>query len=108
MKQSGFSPKARWDTLPASRQGIPESNHGDPALLNERIQVLAFFNASKIYPRMFIWKSKIYKIKSITYNWQERQGSETISCFSVNIGSDLYQISFNNTSYSWKIDKIIE
>jgi len=102
MKQSGFSPKARWD------RHIPESNHGDPGLLNEKIQVLAFFSASKIYPRMFIWNNKIYKIKSITYNWQEHTGKETTNCFSVNTGLDLYQISFNNTSYSWKIDKIIE
>jgi len=101
VKQSGFSPKARWD------RHIPQNNHDDTGLLNERIQVLAFFSASKIYPRMFIWNNKIYKIKAITYNWQERQGTETISSFAVNTGSGLYQISFNNTSYSWKIDKII-
>ncbi len=100
MKQSGFSPKVRWD------RHIPES-HNDPKLLGERIQVLAFFSGTKIYPRMFIWNNKIYKVKSITYNWQERFGRETSNCFSVNTGSDLYQISFNNTSYAWRIDKII-
>ncbi len=102
MRQGDFSPKARWD------RHIPESNHDDPELLNEKIQVLAFFSGSKIYPRMFIWNDKIYKVKNITYNWQERQGRETINYFSVNTGFDLYQISFNNTSYCWKIDKIIE
>jgi len=101
MRQSGFSPKARWD------RHIPES-HNDPELLNERIQVIAFFSGSKIYPRMFIWNNQTYKIKEITYNWQERKGLETISYFSVSTGPDLYQISFNNTTYGWKIDKIIE
>jgi hypothetical protein len=103
VKQSGFSPKARWDrNIPEN--AIPE----DPAILNERIQVLAFFNDGKIYPRLFIWNNRHYRIKNITYNWQERQGRETINYFSVNTGSDFYQISFNNTSYIWRIDKIIQ
>ena len=102
MQQSGFNPKARWD------RHIPQSTDYDPENLNERIEVLTWFKADKIYPRIFIWKNKKYKIKAITYNWQERLGKETINYFSVNTGSNLYQISFNNTSYSWKIDKIIE
>ena len=104
MKQSGFSPKARWD------RNIPQTeNHSyAPEQLNERIEVLAYFKAGKIYPRIFSWNNKKYKIKQITYNWQERTGKETTNYFSVNTGFDLYQISFNNTSYSWKIDKIIE
>ena len=102
MKPSGFNPKARWD------RRIPERQPYDPKQLNEKIQVLALFKAAKIYPRMFIWNNKKYKIKNITYNWQERQGSEVVNYFSVSTGTDLYQISFNNTSYSWKIDKIID
>jgi hypothetical protein len=102
MQHSGFNPKARWD------RHIPEESNRDPSLLNARIQVLAFFSAGKIYPRRFIWNNRLYKVKAITYNWQERQGRETISYFSVDTGFDFYQISFNNTSFSWKIDKIIE
>ena len=103
MKHSGFNPQARWD------RHIPEtSDSHDPKQLNEKIQVLAWFKNAKIYPRRFIWNNKIYKVKDITYNWQERHGQEIISCFSVDTGSDLYQISFNNTSYGWRIDKIIE
>jgi hypothetical protein len=101
MGPAGFNPKARWD------RHIPQSSQHDPNLLNERIQVLAFFNGGKITPRLFIWNNKKYKIKSITYNWQERQGETTINYFSVDTGFDLYQISFNNTSLGWRIDKII-
>ena len=103
MSHSGFNPKARWD------RHIPlENDTYDPQNLNQRIEVLAWFKNAKIYPRMFSWKNKIYKIKKVTYNWQERQGQETISCFSVTTGIDLYQISFNNTSLSWRMDKTIE
>lgn len=98
MKQSGFSPKARWDRqLPAVRNEE----------LNEKIQVSATFNGGKIYPHSFIWNNQTYEIKEITYNWQERKGSETINYFSVSTGPDLYQISFNSSSLGWRIDKIL-
>lgn len=104
MKPSGFNPRARWD------RHIPqtENRNPDPDVLNERIEVLAYFKAGKIYPRLFVWNQREYQIKEITYNWQERKGTETINFFSVNTGSDLYQISFNNTGLGWRLERIIE
>lgn len=103
MKHSGFNPKARWD------RNIPENvNSDEPGLLNERIEVIAWFKNARIYPRIFFWNGKKYKIKKITYNWQERLGSETLAYFSVDTGSGLYQISFNNTTFGWRLDKVIE
>lgn len=102
MVQSGFNPKARWD------RHIPETEDYHLNELNERIQVLAWFRNGKIMPRVFVWRDKKYKIKQITYNWQERQGREIISYFSVDTDADLYQISFNNTSLSWRINRKIE
>ncbi|MBU4472593.1 MAG: hypothetical protein KJ842_00335 [Candidatus Omnitrophica bacterium] len=102
MSQSGFNPKARWD------RHIPQDSNHDSSLLNERIQAIVFFKGGKIYPRRFIWNNKIYKVKAINYNWQERQGKEIINYFSVNTGSGFYQISFNNTTLGWRLDKIIE
>ena len=54
----------------------------------------------------FLWEK--YKIQVITYQWQERRGQELTSCFAVNTGFDLYQISFNSTTLGWRLDKIIE
>jgi len=102
MANAGFNPHARWD------RHIPQTNDYQPEELNERIQVLAWFRNGKILPRQFIWNNKKYKIKEVTYNWQERQGRETISYFSVSTETDLYQISFNNTTYGWRINRIIE
>lgn len=101
MRQGSFK-NSRWD------RHIPETGQDiDNQELNENIQVLAWFKNARIYPRVFAWKGKIYRIKKITYNWQEKCGRETINYFSVDTGASLYQISFNNTSYAWKIDKII-
>lgn len=102
MKPSGFSPHARWD------RHIPEdSGAHPPGLLEERIKVLAFFSAGRILPRAFFWRDRKYKVKAVHYSWQERQGAEVINRFSVDTGADLYQLSFSNATYGWKIDKII-
>jgi len=99
-----FNPKARWD------RHIPETdaNNYSPEELNEKIEVLARFASGKVKPEIFIWKNREYKIKKITYFWQERQGLEIISYFSVDTDPNLYQISFNNTSLRWQIDKTLE
>ncbi|MDD5729706.1 MAG: hypothetical protein PHN57_01060 [Candidatus Omnitrophica bacterium] len=97
-----FNPKARWD------RHIPEdSDSAGQEPLAEIIEVLAWFKQGKIYPRLFTWNNKKYKVKRVTYNWQERRGQETINYFSVSTGSDLYQISFNAKTLGWRIDKII-
>ncbi len=101
MRPAGFNPKARWD------RRFPEAGC-DPQNLNEKIEVLVLFKAGKIYPRVFFWKQNKYRVRNITYNWQERRGQEIVNFFSVSTGNDLYQISFNNTALSWRIDKIIE
>lgn len=101
MVQSGFNPRARWD------RHIPQGEDYQPNELNEIIQVLAWFRNTKITPRWFIWRGRKYKIKQITYNWQERQGGAIINYFSVCSGADLYQISFNNTTSGWRLNKII-
>ena len=94
-----FNPKARWDReLPA--------NGND--LLNERISVHVFFDKSRIQPTRFIWNDQSYEIKDVTYFWQERQGAALISFFSVDTGSDIYQLSFNNRTFGWRLDKIIQ
>lgn len=103
MAQSGFNPKARWDRF------IPEdTDSGQDSLLSQRIDVLAWFKNAKVYPRSFFWNGKEYKIQKITYSWQERLGRETLIYFSVDAGCGLYQISFNNTTLGWRLDKVIE
>jgi|GEM_PF-219497 len=138
MPSSGFNPNARWDrpgrdrslgnasnsfSRPAtSRQAgsrplwhslaggeiCPVIRNSEPGSLNGRIEVLSWFRNGRISPRAFIWNKKFYRVKEITYRWQERLGQAVISYFSVRTSANLYQISFNNTSYSWRIDKVID
>ncbi|MDP2940756.1 MAG: hypothetical protein Q8N85_00655 [Candidatus Omnitrophota bacterium] len=114
MQHSSFNPKARWDRNIPQQAGTHHNcraglnlPYNNPEELNEKIEVFAWFRNAKIYPRMFVWNHRRYRVQSVTYNWQERSGSAVISRFSVNTGSDLYQISFNNATYGWQLDRII-
>lgn len=102
MNQNSFNPQARWDRFE------PESSGFNPDALNERIEVLAYFKQAKIFPKSFTWHGQEYLIESITYNWQERIGQALISYFSVLCAGQIYQISFDNSTFRWQIDKLIQ
>ncbi|MCK9572543.1 MAG: hypothetical protein M0Q96_04625 [Candidatus Omnitrophica bacterium] len=102
MNQNSFSPKARWDRFEPDKAGF------NPDALNERINVLAYFEHAKIFPKSFNWHDKEYTIEKITYNWQERVGQALINYFSVICAGQLYQISFDNFTFRWQLDKIIQ
>jgi len=103
MPNQSFNPKARWDI------NIPETSQQESREeLNEKIDCFVLFKSGKMIPQRIFWNNKEYEIKSVSYYWQEHRGRELLHYFSVNTGSNLYQISFNNTSLRWQIDKIIE
>lgn len=102
MNQNSFNPQARWDRFE------PDKSDFNPDVLNERIDVLVFFKNGRIFPKNFTWKNKEYPIETITYSWQEHSGQALISYFSVLCASQMYQISFNNSTFRWQIDKIID
>jgi len=101
MNQNSFNPKARWDRFELQAQGF------NPDDLAERIEVLAYFKNARIFPKSFTWNNKEYQIETITYNWQERLGQALVNYFSVSCLGQLYQISFNNSTFRWQIDKLI-
>jgi hypothetical protein len=102
MNQNSFNPKARWDRFEPDKTGF------NPEALNERIEVLALFKNARIFPQSFIWNNKEYQIQTITYNWQERLGQAQVNYFSVLSAGQMYQISFNNSTFRWQIDKLIQ
>lgn len=102
MNQNSFNPKARWDRFEPEKCGF------NPDELAERIEVLAYFKNSRIYPKFFLWNNREYSVETVTYNWQERLGQAIINYFSVISSGQLYQISFNNSTFRWQIDKILD
>jgi len=102
MNQNSFNPKARWDKFQPDKTGF------NPDALNEPIEVMACFKQSRISPQSFKWGNKEYLVEKITYHWQEHLGQALVSYFSVLCAGQIYQISFNNSTFRWQIDKLIQ
>jgi len=93
-----FNPQARWDRqMPSSQKS---------GFLNDSIAVSVLFDKGKMLPRFFTWHNRLIKIKRITYSWQEKNGQERINRFCVDTGCEICQISFNDKTLIWKLDKI--
>jgi hypothetical protein len=99
--KGGFNPRARWNI------SVPGNLDLEPGILNEPVEVLACFKSCRITPKVFIWNNKEYHVEAVTYSWQERLGCALISYFSVLCADQVYQISFNNSTFRWQIDKLI-
>lgn len=96
-----FNPEARWD------RNLPQENNESESL-NEAIIMVCLFDKSKPLPRYFRWRNYLYKVKKVNFFWQQRQGRETLSYFSLETNSGTYQVSFSNISLCWKMDRIID
>lgn len=88
-----FNPDARWD------RPLPLDNQAS----EEPIIVSAIFQKGKILPRWFILDGRIHRIKAITYQWQARRGQEVLHYFSVDDGTNIYQIYLNTRYLSWRL-----
>lgn len=95
-----FNPQARWD------RNLPQE-HSAQGLLNEPIEMTCLFAKGKAWPRYFVWRKQLYKVKRLNFFWQERQGRAVISYFALETNRGTYQVSFSNVVLSWRLDKII-
>ncbi|MEJ2635042.1 MAG: DUF6504 family protein [Calditrichia bacterium] len=75
--------------------------------LFEPIEVITLFRNGKIIPLKFRWNGRVYKVKQVTGQWRESQGSVQNHHFSVQAdGSDCFELLFNGADFSWKLARV--
>jgi hypothetical protein len=67
----------------------------------------AVFVKNKIKPKWFLWHNRKYAIKETTYTWHETEGEATVIHFTVTDGATLFELSLNQTSLAWRLEKSI-
>ena len=75
-------------------------------VINEPVDVGAVFSGNRIRPKWFIWNSRKYQIKEITYTWRDKKGQARIIHFSVTDGATLFELSLNQNSLSWCLEQV--
>ena len=91
-----FTSNSRWD------RHLPSHSYDH----EEPIEVGAIFRAGKIIPKWFTWKDRKYQVKEITFEWKDKRGDDSLHCFSLNDGANIYQVYFNNKLLHWRLVKI--
>ena len=75
--------------------------------INEPITVDCVFKNPGMLPRMFLWRSKTYRITKINGRWQRREGKFLIYCFAVSDeNNNAYELEFNTDSMDWQLLRI--
>jgi hypothetical protein len=74
--------------------------------VNEKIKVLVEFDGSKVMPKIFKWRNKIYRIEKLNMVHKERDGNDKIYYFSVSDNVNFFRLAFFTTDLSWKIEEL--
>ncbi len=75
--------------------------------LLDPIEVIALFRRGNVEPIKFRWRERVYRVFKVNGTWKEKDGSSVNLYFSVHCdGPEVYEISFNNESQAWRIERL--
>ena len=89
----------------AGKLDIGHSSTMEPTNINKIIKVGAVFQGGNIIPKWFCHEDRKHEIKEVNYKWDDFEGMEKIMFFSVNDGTNNYEISLNLKRLIWKLNK---
>ena len=76
--------------------------------INEKIKVGAVFGKEGVQPKWFKWQGRRIEIKETTYNWKTLDGAAEVLHFSVVGDAGSYELSFNQKTLGWILEKTEE
>ncbi|HNW92081.1 MAG TPA: hypothetical protein PKM88_04130 [bacterium] len=74
-------------------------------VIGEPVKVGAVFAGPAVRPRWFDHRARRHDIAAITYQWRSRNGAAVLLHFAVSDGANLYELSFNQQSLEWRLEK---
>lgn len=73
--------------------------------LNDPIDVLTVFEEGKLEPLRFRWKGKVIRIGKVTGRWSRREGQTQLRYFSVEAGSETYELCYDPRVPRWFLSR---
>lgn len=74
--------------------------------INEKVEVIAVFKKSKVFPTSIKWNSNIYKIKKVNLIHKIFDGQTLIHYFSVSDDFNFFRLAFNTKDLDWTLEQI--
>lgn len=75
--------------------------------INEPVKVRADFSSGEMTPIAFKRKGKIYRIDKVNARWADRIQEGVIYYFSVDSGSNTYELSLKTGDMVWRLERIV-
>ena len=72
----------------------------------DKIKVGAVFEDGHIKPKWFYWGRQKHIVISVDHTWRSKEGETPLIFFSVNDGSNVYEIRFNLKTAEWRLEKV--
>lgn len=72
----------------------------------EQISVIGIYTTNTFIPKKFLWHSKEYLIREITWKSDVKDGGVKKRFYSVMSGNELYRIEFNRETENWILQQI--
>ena len=74
--------------------------------VGEKIKVGVVFEGTHIIPKWFFWGRQKHTVVSVDHTWRSKEGENLLVFFSVNDGSNVYEIRFNLKTAEWRLEKV--
>jgi hypothetical protein len=75
--------------------------------IREPIRIAAVFTpGQRLKPVWFDWRRRQHRILETTYSWREQVGETVFLHFSVTDGGALYELVYNTTEQSWRLEGV--
>jgi hypothetical protein len=77
-------------------------------VIEEKIKTGVIFSKNRIYPKWFMWRERKIDVTEVTYMWNTAEGNAMIIHFSAVGAGGYYELSFNQKTLEWKLEKTEE
>ncbi len=74
--------------------------------IGDKINVGAVFVKNRIVPKWFQWKNRKIDVKDVTYTWNTLEGNALLVHFSAVGEGGYYELSFNQKTLDWVLEKV--
>ncbi len=75
--------------------------------IDEPVTVVASFGGrERVKPLSFRWAGREIPVKEVTYRWVQQDGSRRLYFFSLTDGSTLYNLCFDPSGLSWRLQAV--
>jgi hypothetical protein len=71
----------------------------------EPVEMIGHFCMGRVRPCRFRWNGQVYRISSVSSQWETREGAYPLYHYVVRTrGEDVYEIHFDTSDLSWVLD----